>query len=129
MIMSLQNLFRFSACLTFFAGTLMNCQNSPAENTVRRGPALAESSRVPSNDTSSLADGASIYKKYCVLCHGADGKLGLNGAKNLQASELPLAERINIITNGKGIMTPFGEILTPDEIKSVAQYTLKLQGK
>lgn len=71
-------------------------------------------------------DGAAIFRQYCVTCHGADGKLGLNGAKDLTVSILTIEERINVITYGKKVMTPFNEVLTPEEIKAVAEYTQKL---
>jgi mono/diheme cytochrome c family protein len=72
-------------------------------------------------------DGPALFRKHCVVCHGADGTLGLNGAKDLTQSVLPMEERINIITNGKKLMTPFGTILTQDEIKAVSEYTLTLK--
>ena len=71
--------------------------------------------------------GAAIYKKYCVLCHGADGKLGLNGSKDITASAFTLEERMVLIQNGKNTMTPFKDILTPEEIKAVAEYTMTLK--
>ena len=77
--------------------------------------------------TNTTPDGPAIFRQYCVTCHGADGKLGLNGAKDLTASVLTLEERINVITNGRKVMTPFGEVLTPEEIKAVAEYTQKLK--
>ena len=73
-----------------------------------------------------LAAGKTTYKTYCVACHGIDGKLNLNGAKDFTQSTLNLAERKNIITNGKGLMTPFKEVLKPEEIEAVAAYTLEL---
>ena len=72
-------------------------------------------------------DGMAIFRQKCVICHGADGTLGLNGAKDLSQSVLPIEERINTITNGRKLMTPFGTILTPDEIKAVATYTQTLK--
>ena len=36
-------------------------------------------------------------------------------------------ERITQITNGKGLMTAFDGILTEDEIKAVAQYTMQFK--
>lgn len=72
-------------------------------------------------------DGMAVFRQYCVVCHGADGKLGLNGAKDLSVSALTLEERLNIITNGKKLMTPFNEVLSPEEIKAVAEYTLTLK--
>ncbi len=71
--------------------------------------------------------GAVVFKKYCQTCHGADGKLGLNGAKNLAVSILPLNQKIEIIANGKGVMTPFREILFAEEIKAVGEYTEELK--
>jgi cytochrome c6 len=71
--------------------------------------------------------GAAIFKKYCQTCHGADGKLGLNGAKDLSLSILPLNQRVEIIQNGKGVMTPFRAILSDEEIKEVAKYTQELK--
>lgn len=73
-----------------------------------------------------VMSGQKIYQKNCVICHGADGKLQLNGAKDLSVSVLPLDERINQITNGKNLMTPFKGILSEKEIKAVAEYTLQL---
>lgn len=72
-------------------------------------------------------NGSAIFRKNCVVCHGIDGKLGMNGAKDLSASILPLEERINTITNGRNVMTPFKGLLSPEEIKAVAEYTLSLK--
>jgi mono/diheme cytochrome c family protein len=75
------------------------------------------------SDSKLTPDGMAVFRQKCVTCHGADGKLGLNGAKDLSQSTLTLEERINIVTNGKKLMTPFGTILSPEEIQSVAEYT------
>ena len=72
-------------------------------------------------------DGANIYKINCVVCHGNDGKLGVNGSKDLTKSALTLEERKTIIKNGKGAMIGLGTILNGDEIKAVAEYTFKLK--
>jgi cytochrome c6 len=72
-------------------------------------------------------DGAAIFKTRCELCHGADGKLGMNGSKDLTVSDFDLNERIAIITNGKGVMTPFKDILSLAEIKAVAEYSMTLK--
>lgn len=77
--------------------------------------------------TVGTPDGATLFRKHCVVCHGADGTLGLNGAKDLTQSTLHPTDRIQIITHGKKLMTPFKTILSPDEIKVVAEYTLTLK--
>lgn len=72
-------------------------------------------------------DGKKIYKANCVTCHGMDGKLGINGSKDLTLCELDLEERIALITNGKGVMTAFSNLLSEEKIKAVAEYTLTLK--
>lgn len=82
-----------------------------------------------SSPTASVVDGAKIFKKSCVVCHGEDGKLGLNGSKDLTQSEVDLDTRIVQITKGKGLMTPFEHILSAEEIIAVAEYTITLKGQ
>lgn len=83
------------------------------------------------NKTTSAASGSgeAVYKKYCVTCHGMDGKLGLNGSKDLTISKLTAAERIVQVTKGKNTMAPFEGILSPEEIKAVVAYTMTLSGQ
>ena len=78
------------------------------------------------NKYAAKIDGEAIFKKYCVTCHGVDGKLKLNGAKDLSISQLSLAEKVIQVTKGKNTMTPFEGILSPPEIQAVAEYTLTL---
>jgi len=80
-----------------------------------------------SSDSKLTPDGMAIFRQKCVTCHGADGTLGLNGAKDLSKSVLPLEERINLITNGKNLMTPFSTLLNAKEIQAVAEYTQTLK--
>ena len=68
--------------------------------------------------------GKNVFKTYCILCHGADGKLGLNGAMDMTQSILTLDERIQVITNGRNTMAPYKGVLDEDEIKAVAEYTM-----
>jgi mono/diheme cytochrome c family protein len=67
------------------------------------------------------------FKQYCALCHGIDGKMQLNGAKDLSLSILELEERIQIIREGKNTMTPFKGILKEDQIKALAEYTFQFK--
>lgn len=109
--------------LFFFSAVLSGGACGSAEEKHNRNAVAAQSA-------GAGPDGRAIFRQYCVVCHGADGKLGLNGARDLSASILTLEERINIITNGKKLMTPFNEILTTEEIRAVAEYTQTLkQGK
>ncbi len=79
------------------------------------------------NSSKTQSKGASIYKTHCVLCHGEDGKLGLNNSKDLTASTLNLEEKVKIITHGKNTMLAYKSILTKEEIDAVASYVHKLK--
>ena len=72
-------------------------------------------------------DGKKIFQKNCVQCHGVYGDSEINGAKNLQVSALTLPERVHLITNGKGVMTPYKDVLKEAQIQAVAEYTLTLK--
>ncbi len=78
------------------------------------------------NQVDPLKVGRKAFKQFCVACHGADGKLGINGAKDFAQSDLNLEERIEVISNGRGMMTPFKGVLSPEKIKAVAEYTIHL---
>ena len=69
-------------------------------------------------------DGKKIWKTYCIACHGLYGDMAVNGAKDLNLSTLPLAGRIETITNGRNVMTPFKDVLSPEEIEAVAKFTI-----
>lgn len=75
----------------------------------------------------STSNGQEIYNASCTTCHGADGKLNLMGAKDLSVSTMDLNARIEIVKNGKNAMTPFGTMLTEEQIKAVAEYTETLK--
>ncbi len=79
------------------------------------------------SDGGSNELGATVFKTYCQLCHGADGKLGLNGAKDFSTSPLTLAERVDVITNGRNTMLAYESTLTKEEIAAVAKYTLSFK--
>jgi mono/diheme cytochrome c family protein len=79
--------------------------------------------------------GEAVFKKNCVMCHGADGtgktKMGLKlGAADLTTNDIQslsddaLAQSIH---NGKGKMPPFDKTLTADEITQVIQYVRTLR--
>ncbi len=95
----------------------------PAASTSANTPAETSSDEErPSNRRGQL-----IYKQYCVICHGADGKLGVSGAKDLSISTLSKEERIAQVTNGKGLMTPYKEILSAQQIELVVEYLEELR--
>jgi mono/diheme cytochrome c family protein len=66
--------------------------------------------------------GKTIYESKCTACHGADGKQGLSGAKDLTTSAKTLDGKVEIISNGKNAMMPYKNQLSAEQIKSVAEY-------
>ena len=71
--------------------------------------------------------GKEVYKTYCVACHGADGKMAFSGAKDLSESTLDLENRKKQIKHGKGLMNAFKNVLSDNEIESVAIYIEELR--
>lgn len=76
--------------------------------------------------SASEPDGKSLYKQYCITCHGLYGNMGASGAYNLQESELSLEERVQVITKGRNAMNAFESLLKPEQIRAVAEYTMQL---
>ncbi len=79
--------------------------------------------------TAAEPDGKALYKQYCITCHGLYGNMGASGAYNLQESELNVEERVHVITKGRNAMNAFESLLSPEEIRAVAEYTFKLAEK
>lgn len=89
--------------------------------------AKKETASASGTKSSSNRKGRLIYKQYCVICHGADGKLAVSDAKDLSVSTISMEERIDQITNGRGLMTPYKDILSEEQIKLVAEYIEELR--
>lgn len=100
-------------------GIIVACGNSNGADT--------NNASVISTNEAPPPDGQKIYKQYCVTCHGLYGDMGASGAHDLTASTLSVEERIAVITNGRGAMTPFQTLLKPDQIEAVATYTRELR--
>lgn len=82
------------------------------------------------SETIPIASGTAqqtIYENNCTSCHGEDGKLCVLGAKDLSVSTLNKEQMMEIIANGKSTMTPFGSVLSKEEISQVADYVETLK--
>jgi cytochrome c553 len=69
-----------------------------------------------------LQQAKSIYLSNCAACHGADGKLGLSGAKDLTASQLSYEQKYEVIKYGKNSMPGYRQ-LSDEQINALIQYT------
>jgi cytochrome c6 len=114
----MNNNISFSMFLLFF---VFSC-SSPADDIAKR-----EAEAKKNQGIASKPEGSAVFKKYCVACHGIDGKLAMNGAKDITLSTLNIAERVAHIANGKGIMPPFKDVLSPEELQAVAEYVESLR--
>ncbi|MFN5218266.1 MAG: c-type cytochrome [Sphingomonadales bacterium] len=85
---------------------------------------------VNKEETVAAISGEEIYKaNNCAVCHGADGKLMLNSAKDLTASTLSRAETEHQILNGKNAMPGYKNSLTPEQLKSLTDYVEGFRNK
>jgi len=103
---------------------------APAEEEVRTVPPeqLAKAKEIlaaATEDQIAEVDAKGKYKMFCAACHGFDGALGVNGAKDLSASKLSLQESVAQVYFGKGLMTPFKGLLKDHEIVAVSKYIEK----
>jgi cytochrome c6 len=72
------------------------------------------------------ASGAQLFSANCSSCHGPDGGGGEVGP-NLQKSSVAenLAQVEQQVRNGGGAMPPFADVLSDEEIDTVAQYVVE----
>ncbi|MEO0403267.1 MAG: cytochrome c [Bacteroidota bacterium] len=74
------------------------------------------------DNTKASPDVNALFDQKCGICHGRDGKLMVGGAPDLSKSEMSLADRIVLITNGKGTMPPQKDVLSKEQIVALAKY-------
>ena len=80
--------------------------------------------------TTNLDSGAKVFKANCAGCH-AKGRNIVRRGKNLKLKALHKYKMdsheaiASIVTNGKGIMSAYGDKLTPEQIADVSAYVLQ----
>lgn len=71
------------------------------------------SDKVEEKQSFSLEEAKSLYTMKCASCHGADGKLGMSGAKDLSKSKITDQQIMCIIQGGQNTMPAFKDMI-PD---------------
>lgn len=69
--------------------------------------------------------GSEIYSQSCASCHGQSGEGGIGpelGGGAVAEAYPEIDDQIAVITNGRGSMPAFGNQLSEDEIRSVAEF-------
>lgn len=82
----------------------------------RKGIAKNYNSEMATTET----DAQKLYALHCTNCHGADGKAGKVGARDLALSTLDVAGIKDVILNGKGNMPAVK--VTDTQAAAVAEY-------
>ncbi|MGK7890799.1 MAG: c-type cytochrome [Leptolyngbyaceae cyanobacterium] len=72
-------------------------------------------------------DGAQLFSTHCAGCHPGGGNIVRRGKslkmRDLKRQHVDSVEAIaTLTTNGKGLMSAYGERLTPAEIASISDY-------
>lgn len=80
-----------------------------------------------SDRSSGKISGKTVYDQYCKLCHGADGRLGLNNAANLALSTLSRDSIAAILTHGRNTMQSYEGILSEAQRNAVTDYIISLR--
>lgn len=96
------------------------------------GLAEMHKKRPPVNkeQTAVATTGEDIYKaNNCAVCHGQDGKLMLNRAKDLTASTLSRDETKHQIMNGKNAMPAYKNSLSSQQLEALTDYVETLRKK
>lgn len=79
------------------------------------------------NQVAISTNAGALYVKFCVNCHGDNGMLGKFGAANLAFTTMGTQQKIEIIANGKGVMAPYKDDMSTEEIESLAVYLTTLK--
>ena len=93
--------------------------------------------RSPSVTGVAATDGEELYRNYCAVCHGAEGRGDGPAASSFDPPppDLTDAERmeqltderlLEVLSTGSGTMAGFESMLTPEELEAVAEYVRTL---
>src|SRR5687768_14971007 len=132
--MTMRTFVGLTAALSLFCVTAVFA--GQAKPTVGAKPAAA-----PAATPESVTNGAALYKRQCVMCHGAAGLGDGPAAKSLKGKLPSLADKATMskltdaqiheaITLGKkteiGNMPALGKRLKPEEITDIVNYVRTL---
>ena len=107
-------------------------KSQPAESVIKfDGVSPTDTSAVGNiinqNMENVLSNAKPLFIEKCAVCHGIDGKMMANGAKDLSKSEKSLVLRTHIISEGKNLMPGFKYQLSERDIQALAVYTQMLK--
>lgn len=92
-------------------------------------PALTDEEGDDPDEAVTRADAAFLYERHCGTCHGLEGQgnIGPQLADGAVMAAYPeIEDQIQVITDGRDQMPPFGHALTDAEIRAIAEHTRRL---
>ena len=72
-------------------------------------------------------DAKKLFRMHCAICHGFKGNMKVNGAKDLTKSTIDLKDAVAQVYFGKGLMTPYKDVLKEEEIVALSKYAETLR--
>lgn len=82
------------------------------------------------SDDALLSKGASTYKQFCSHCHGIDMKNPGTSSYDLRKWPTDQKQRFyESVTNGRGDMPAWGDVLFPEELDAIWLYVATRGGK
>jgi mono/diheme cytochrome c family protein len=137
--MRLNVLGAFLSCMGLLLGSAEARAMSPAGAAAHgsaggQAPAPAGAAVAPSVEkgAAKLQKGGELFSSLsCGGCHtllgaGATGRVGPSFDGNSNLDEAYIGDRV---TNGSGLMPPFGGQMSQDDVAAVASYILQVKGK
>jgi mono/diheme cytochrome c family protein len=91
-----------------------------AAGLLQSGAAFAQSGTDPAAPA-PVSEGRQVFDSACVACHGYDGRGGYGGGVPLDQVR-DVAMIYATVTDGRGNMPPLGDLLTPEQIRAVADF-------
>ena len=92
-------------------------------------PALTGEEGEEPDQVVTQADAAFLYERHCGTCHGLEGQgnIGPQLADGAVVAAYPdIEDEVQVITDGRNQMPPFGHALTDAEIRAIAEHTRRL---
>lgn len=117
--MAFQNSVSRKLVLIFSSFLIFSCSSNNEVTTEKK---------TEENKPLSKAESVNLFNSNCATCHGADGKLGLSGAKDLSKSNLSDEVIKQMVLNGKNAMPSFeGMIKEGNQLNAIVEHVKSLR--
>jgi len=119
--------FTYALLIAFKKNLTLQTEKIVVEKPVADSSAHQSEEIIQENADNGLSNAKAIFEQECARCHGADGKQGLAGAKDLTVSQLTDAQKKEMILKGKGVMSGYEGRLSEQEVDNLVLYVNTLK--